>query len=139
MPLLLTTFDSKPAIQVNANISVSSVVVVTRLQVTLAREQQLAHVVVRHLQIDDLVSPATSRVVVQLNYTSWPHHGVPEHCLPLLQVISGFTFTLCQFSIFRLHRSTTYVDAVYCQRPSSVVCLSVGLSVCHTSEPCKKG
>jgi len=37
--------------------------------------------------------------------------------------------------------STTYVDAAYCYRPSSVVrrsvCLSVCLSVCHTSEPCK--
>jgi len=32
---------------------------------------------------------------------------------------------------------TTYVDAVYCYRPSSVVCRLVGLSVCHTSEPCK--
>jgi len=31
--------------------------------------------------------------------------------------------------IFRPHRSTTYVDAAYCYRPSSVVCLSVGLSV----------
>jgi len=28
----------------------------------------------------------------------------------------------------RPHRSTTYVDAAYCYRPSSVVCLSVGLS-----------
>ena len=37
--------------------------------------------------------------------------------------------------IIRLHRSTTYVDAVYCYRPSSVVCWSV----CHTSEPCKNG
>jgi len=35
--------------------------------------------------------------------------------------------------IFRLHHSTTYVDAAYCYQPSSVVCLSV----CHTSEPCK--
>jgi len=33
------------------------------------------------------------------------------------------------------HRSTTYVDAAYCYQPSSVVCRSV----CHTSEPCKKG
>ena len=33
----------------------------------------------------------------------------------------------------RPHRSTTYVDAAYCHRPSSVVCRSV----CHTSEPCK--
>jgi len=36
-----------------------------------------------------------------------------------------------------------YVDVAYCYRPSSVVCrsvgLSVGLSVCHTREPCKNG
>jgi len=40
---------------------------------------------------------------------------------------------LYMFSIlyFRLHRSTTYVDAAYSYRPSS------GLSVCHTSEPYK--
>jgi len=31
--------------------------------------------------------------------------------------------------IIRLQRSTTYVDATYCYRPSSVVCRSVGLSV----------
>ena len=35
------------------------------------------------------------------------------------------------------HCSTKYVDAAYCYRPSSVVCLSVGLSVCHGSEPWK--
>ena len=35
--------------------------------------------------------------------------------------------------IIRPHRSTTYVDAAYCYRLSSVVCRSV----CHTSEPCK--
>jgi len=29
--------------------------------------------------------------------------------------------------------STTYVDAACCYRPSSMV----GLSVCHSSEPCK--
>jgi len=33
------------------------------------------------------------------------------------------------------HRSTTYVDAAYSYRPSSVVCQSV----CHTREPCKNG
>ena len=33
------------------------------------------------------------------------------------------------------HHSTTYVDAAYCYRPSSMVCRSV----CHTSEPCKNG
>jgi len=37
------------------------------------------------------------------------------------------------YSIFRPHRSTTYVDAACCYRPSSVVCQSV----CHTSDPCK--
>ena len=41
--------------------------------------------------------------------------------------------------IIRPHRSTTYVDAAYSCRPSSVVCLSVCLLVCHTSEPCKNG
>jgi len=43
---------------------------------------------------------------------------------------------LCnKFYIIRPHRSTTYVDAAYSYRPSSVVCLSV----CHASEPCKNG
>ena len=37
----------------------------------------------------------------------------------------------------RPHRSTTYVDAVYCYRPSSVVCRSVGhtMSRAKTAEP----
>ena len=39
----------------------------------------------------------------------------------------------------RPHRSTAYVDAAYSYQPSSVVCLSVCQSVCHTSEPCKNG
>jgi len=34
----------------------------------------------------------------------------------------------CKCSIIRPHRSTTYEDAAYCYRPSSVVCLSVCLS-----------
>jgi len=33
------------------------------------------------------------------------------------------------------HRSTRYVNAACCYRPSSVACLSV----CHTSEPCNNG
>jgi len=45
-----------------------------------------------------------------------------------------YTVFLADNSI-RPHRSTTYVDAVYCYRPSSVVCPSV----CHTSEPCYNG
>jgi len=36
------------------------------------------------------------------------------------------------------HRSTTYAHAAYCYRPSSVVCRSVCLSLCHSREPCKK-
>jgi len=39
--------------------------------------------------------------------------------------------------IIRLHYSATYINAAYCYRPSSVVCVTVGQSVCHTSEPCK--
>ena len=34
------------------------------------------------------------------------------------------------FLIFRPHHSITYVDAACCYRPRSVVCLSIGLSVC---------
>ena len=42
--------------------------------------------------------------------------------------------------VIRPHRSTTYVDAAYSYRPSSVVCRpSVCLSVCHTSQPCNNG
>jgi len=41
------------------------------------------------------------------------------------------TFTL----IITQHHSTRYVDAAYCYRPSSVICLSV----CHRSKPCKNG
>jgi len=39
------------------------------------------------------------------------------------------------FLFIRLHRSTLYVDAAYCYRPSSVVCLSVTLvSPAETAE-----
>jgi len=34
---------------------------------------------------------------------------------------------------------SSYVDAAYSYRPSSVVCRSVCRPVCHTSEPCKNG
>jgi len=37
---------------------------------------------------------------------------------------------IMQFTIIRPHCSITYVDAVYCWRPSSMVCLSVCLLVC---------
>jgi len=47
----------------------------------------------------------------------------------LLDVVTDIV-TRSRFSyIFNMsHRSTTYVDAAYCYRPSSVVCRSVGLS-----------
>jgi len=41
--------------------------------------------------------------------------------------------------VFRPHRSTTYVDAAYCYRSSSVVCRSVCPCVYHSSEPRKNG
>ena len=72
----------------------------TRLKVTLLAEQKTTHFIVRHLQIDDLSSPGTSRVVVQLQFTSWPHHGVSEHCLPLLQVKPGIGFTFWSTTLF---------------------------------------
>jgi len=40
-----------------------------------------------------------------------------------------------QGRLIRPHRSTMYVGAAYCYRPSSVVCQSV----CRTSEPCRNG
>ena len=43
-------------------------------------------------------------------------------------VVAAFIRLCVFFTIIRPHRSTTYVDAVYCYRPSSVVCRSVGLS-----------
>jgi len=35
------------------------------------------------------------------------------------------------------HSDNMYVDAAYCCRPISVICLSVRLSVCHDREPCR--
>jgi len=37
---------------------------------------------------------------------------------------------ITNFKIIKQHLRTTYVDAAYCYRPSSVVCLSVCRSVC---------
>jgi len=52
----------------------------------------------------------------------------------ILHVINAGHYAMKR-RIIRPHRSTTYVDAVYCYRPSSVVCRSVR----HTSDPCKNG
>jgi len=44
--------------------------------------------------------------------------------------------TVLMFTLFcRPHRNTTYVDAAYCYRRSSLVCRYVCLSVSHDSEP----
>jgi len=58
-------------------------------------------------------------------------HGMTLHYIMLYNIIV--------IIIIRPHRSTTYVDAAYCYWPSSVVCHSVCLSVCLTSETCKNG
>ena len=47
--------------------------------------------------------------------------------------LSKFCIQQAFFSIFRLHRSTMYIEVAYCYRLSSVVCLLV----CHSREPCK--
>jgi len=44
-------------------------------------------------------------------------------------------FCTCWLAVVRPHRSTTYVNAAYCYRLSSVVYRCV----CHSSEPCKTG
>ena len=59
--------------------------------------------------------------------------------LPLCFHVAMVCTTFYPFYFIRPHRSTTYVDAANSYRPSSVVCRSVCLSVCHTSEPCKNG
>ena len=45
----------------------------------------------------------------------------------------------CRGIIIRPRCSTACIEAACCQRLSSVICLLVGLSVCHSSEPCKDG
>jgi len=79
----------------------------TRLKVTLVGERQTTHFIIRHFHIDDLTSPATQHLVIQLHFTSWPHHTVPDQCLPLLQVKPqhriNFTFffirVFCSFTV----------------------------------------
>ena len=41
--------------------------------------------------------------------------------------------------IFKPHRSTTYIGAACCYRQCSMVCLSVGRSVCHHRALCTNG
>jgi len=46
-----------------------------------------------------------------------------------LKVQDGVMLLLLLLFFIRLHRSTTYVDATYCYRPSSMVCQLVSRSV----------
>ena len=63
--------------------------------------------------------------------TAFPENLSALHVTHQLQTLRQSCFIF----IIRPHRSSTYVDAAYSYRSSSVVCLSV----CHTSEPCKIG
>jgi len=74
--------------------------------------------------------------------TGWCNTWAVGNCVKKMAGISqGSVATHLTFDgifiggLVRPHRNTTYVDAAYSHRPSSVVCLSV----CHTSEPCKNG
>jgi len=62
--------------------------------------------------------------------------GVPRH-----HATTCISPSLMHLFIIRPHRirSTTYLDAAYCYRLISVVCLSVCRSVCHSCELCKHG
>jgi len=50
-----------------------------------------------------------------------------RNCRPSQQLLSS----CC---VFRLHRSSTYIDATYCYR-CGIICRSI----CHAREPCKNG
>jgi len=81
-----------------------------------------------------------------LSYTATPHAKYNNYIfIDLSDTLMGFCLfhvslnVNVKLSIIRPHHNTTYVDAAYCYRPSSVVCRSACRSVCHTSEPCKNG
>jgi len=59
------------------------------------------------------------------------HNSIKKFHLKIQVQVVGIA-TVYHTSLGRIAH-TTYVDAAYCYRPSSVVCLSVGLSVCHIS------
>jgi len=56
-------------------------------------------------------------------------HHTYTICLKQQQLFLQSSTCNVHVIIIRSHRSTTYVDAAYSYRPSSVVCRSVGLSV----------
>ncbi|CAG5126931.1 unnamed protein product, partial [Candidula unifasciata] len=56
------------------------------LVVTLARSYQLEDFTVNQMYIENKDTRST-REVTQIQYTSWPDHGVPETALPLLKLL----------------------------------------------------
>ena len=58
-------------------------------------------------------------------------HSITLSCVTacLLYYVLSLQYFIIIIIIIRLHRSTTYVDAAYCYRPSRVVCRSVCWSV----------
>ena len=63
-------------------------------------------------------------------------HGLCYGSITRTRNVSEYMLVLTlSLVIIRPHGITTYVDAAYSYRLSSVVCRSV----CHTSEPCKNG
>jgi len=71
-----------------------------------------------------------------LSYTATPQAKCNNYIfIDLSDTLMGFCLfhvslnVNVKLSIIRPHHNTTYVDAAYCYRPSSVVCRSVGLPV----------
>jgi len=92
------------------------------------------HVRGRYTQSDS-AGDSTGTVRTPIVGTVWGCILAP----PIDNTVEPSVCCLCKITLitcyFRPHRSTTYVNAAYCSRPSSVVCRSV----CHITERCKNG
>jgi len=58
----------------------------------------------------------------------WYTWRIQSNCASAMAMRPHVELLLPLVIIIKPHRSTTYVDAACCYRPSSVVCLSVSLS-----------
>jgi len=97
-----------------------------------------------HARRHSVVSCAKMAEPIDLPFGVWTRVGRRRHRFTDIRQVASmsphgrrrcglmFNYTLTTMP----HRSSTYVDAAYCYRPSSVVCRSVGL---HISEPCQNG
>jgi len=72
-----------------------------------------------------------STVYFELTVICWLHFATKN--LVIGYLIAHVIYWVMHFQIIRPHHSTTYVDAAYCYRPSSVACWSVY----HSYEPRK--